>query len=267
MEMLSTDASGDHVVGFNFYGKNSTAQAISATVTLGTTAATSDLTNLRDAINGYSSTTGIRATLNANKNAIVLVQDEGEDVVIENLDFASVANSVNTRMLVTAMNHDQDVSGTQKQVLDTDHDSGNSDSIRFAGQVKFHSSQTFTIVANGGGGLYEASPGTATLNKVSTIDIRTLTGAVDALKVIDRALDRIHMERAKFGAIMSRMNVVIDNLTNVTQSQRASRARIIDADFALESARLSKSQILQQSAMNMVAQASRTMQNVLVLFQ
>jgi len=267
MEMLSTDASGDHVVGFNFYGKNSTAQAISATVTLGTTAATSDLTNLRDAINGYSSTTGIRATLNANKNAIVLVQDEGEDVVIENLDFASVADNVNTRMLVTAMNHDQDVSGTQKQVLDTDHDSGNSDSIRFAGQVKFHSSQTFTIVANGGGGLYEASPGTATLNKVSTIDIRTLTGAVDALKVIDRALDRIHMERAKFGAIMSRMNVVIDNLTNVTQSQRASRARIIDADFALESARLSKSQILQQSAMNMVAQASRTMQNVLVLFQ
>ena len=241
MEMLSTDAAGDHVVGFNFYGKNSTAQAISATVTLGTTAATSDLTNLRDAINGYSSTTGIRATL--------------------------IANSVNTRMLVTAMNSDQDVSGTQKQVLDTDHDSGNSDSIRFAGQVKFHSSQTFTIVANGGGGLYEASPGTATLNKVSTIDIRTLTGAVDALKVIDRALDRIHMERAKFGAIMSRMNVVIDNLTNVTQSQRASRARIIDADFALESARLSKSQILQQSAMNMVAQASRTMQNVLVLFQ
>ena len=89
----------------------------------------------------------------------------------------------------------------------------------------------------------------------------------DALKVVDRALDRVHMERAKFGAIMSRMNVVIDNLTNVTQSQRASRARIIDADFALESARLSKSQILQQSAMNMVAQAYRTMQNVLVLLQ
>ena len=53
LEMLSTDAAGDHVVGFNFYGKNSTAQAVSATVTLGTTAATSDLTNLRDAINSY----------------------------------------------------------------------------------------------------------------------------------------------------------------------------------------------------------------------
>ena len=267
VEMLSTDAAGSHAVGFNLFGKNATAQAISATVTLGTTAATSDLTNLRDAINSYSSNTGIRATLNANKNSIIMVQDEGEDVVIENLDFSSVADSVNTRMLTTGMNMDQDVSGTQRQVLDTDHDSGNSDSIRYAGQIKFHSSQTFTIVGNTGGGLYEASPGTASLNKVSTIDIRTVTGAVDALKVIDRALDRIHMERAKFGAIMSRMNVVIDNLTNVSQNQRASRARIVDADFAQESARLSKSQILQQSAMNMVAQASRTMQNVLVLFQ
>ena len=64
-------------------------------------------------------------------------------------------------------------------------------------------------------GLYEAIRLLQHLNKISTIDIRTITGAVDALKVIDRALDRIHMERAKFGAIMSRMNVVIDNLTNV----------------------------------------------------
>mgnify|MGYP003313706363 CR=1 FL=1 len=103
--------------------------------------------------------------LNANKNAIVLVQDEGEDVVIENLDFASVADNVNTRMLVTAMNHDQDVSGTQKQVLDTDHDSGNSDSIRFAGQVKFHSSQTFTIVVGKPPPKGEPPPPPVVLNK------------------------------------------------------------------------------------------------------
>ena len=63
------------------------------------------------------------------------------------------------------------------------------------------------------------------------------------------------------------MNVVIDNLTNISQNQKASQSRILDADFAKESSRLAKSQILQQSAMNMIAQASRTMQNVLVLFQ
>ena len=105
------------------------------------------------------------------------------------------------------------------------------------------------------------------LNKISTIDIKTMAGAVDALKVVDRALDRVHMERAKFGAIMSGMNVVVDNLTNVSQNTRASKARVADANFAEESSKLTKAQILQQSAMNMIAQASRTMQNVMVLFQ
>ena len=265
VQVNSTDAAGSHNVGFNLYGKNSVAQAISATITVGATVGVSDLTNLRDAINAYTSNTGIRGTLSADNSHIILVQDEGEDVAIENVDFASVSNA-NTKFTFTGMNMDQDVSGTARVVNDEDH-AASGDSILFGGQVKFHSSQTFTIVGNAGGGLYEANPGVATLNQVATINIRTVGGAVDALKVIDRALDRIHMERAKFGAIMSRMNVVIDNLTNVSQNQRASRARIVDADFALESARLSKSQILQQSAMNMVAQASRTMQNVLVLFQ
>ena len=59
--------------------------------------------------------------------------------------------------------------------------------------------------------MYEASPGVATLNKVGTIDIRTVSGAVDALKVIDRALIEFIWKEPKFGAIMSRMNVVIDN--------------------------------------------------------
>ena len=122
-------------------------------------------------------------------------------------------------------------------------------------------------MANADGGLFESSAAASTLNSIATIDVQTMAGAVDALKVVDRALDRVHMERAKFGAIMSRMNVVVDNLTNVSQNQRASKARIMDADFAVESSRLAKSQILQQSAMNMIAQASRQMQNVLVLFQ
>ena len=263
LEGITSDAAGSHVVGFNLYGKNSTAQAISATITLGTTTGAADLTNLRDSFNAYTANTGIRATLSADSTNIILVQDEGEDIVIEELNFASVSNA-NTKFQMTAMSPDQETSTTTvRDVLDA---SQANDSIRYSGIVTFHSSQTFTVEGNGGGGLYEASPGVATLNKVGTIDIRTVAGAVDALKVIDRALDRIHMERAKFGAIMSRMNVVIDNLTNVSSNQKTSMARITDANFALESAKLSKSQILQQSAMNMISQASRTMQNVLILF-
>ena len=264
LQVSSSDAAGSHVVGFNLYGKNSTAQAISATITVAAAVGGSDLTGLRDAINSYTANTGIRATLSADSSNIILVQDEGEDIVMEDVDFASVSNA-NTFFTTTAMTPDQETSTTTtRNVLDA---SQANDSIRYSGIVTFHSSQTFTIEGNAGGGMYEASPGVATLNKVGTIDIRTVSGAVDALKVIDRALDRIHMERAKFGAIMSRMNVVIDNLTNVSANQKSSMARITDANFAAESARLSKSQILQQSAMNMISQASRSMQNVLILFQ
>ena len=268
MQVNSSDAATDHVVSFNLYGKNTTAQAISATINVAAAVGNSDMTNLRDAINAYTANTGVRATLSADKSNIILVQDEGEDLIIETIDFATVSNA-NTKFTFTAMSQDQtDSAATQiTTAVDTNHNSGNTDSVRFTGQITFHSSQTFTVAGNAGGGLYEAAPGTATLNQVGSIDIRTVAGAVDALKVIDRALDRVHMERAKFGAIMSRMNVVIDNLTNVSTNQQTSRSRITDANFAAESARLAKSQILQQSGMNMISQASRTMQNVLILFQ
>ena len=263
IQFLSSDANGQHVVTMNVYGKNTTAQSISATITIGTEVTGSDLTNLRDQFNAFSSTTGISATLSADKTNIIIVQDEGEDIVIENVDFASVTNA-NTKMRLTGMNFKQDSTGTITEVEDA---SQTNDSVRLGGEVTFHSSHTFSIVANADGGLFESSAAASTLNSIATIDVQTMAGAVDALKVVDRALDRVHMERAKFGAIMSRMNVVIDNLTNVSLNQQASQSRIMDADFARESSRLAKSQILQQSAMNMIAQASRTMQNVLVLFQ
>ena len=139
------------------------------------------MTNLRDAINAYTANTGVRATLSADKSNIILVQDEGEDLIIETIDFATVSNA-NTKFTFTAMSQDQtDSAATQiTTAVDTNHNSGNTDSVRFTGQITFHSSQTFTVAGNAGGGLYEAAPGTATLNQVGSIDIRTVAGAVDA---------------------------------------------------------------------------------------
>ncbi len=257
------------VVSMNITGKNSTAQSITAQIGIGASKATSDLTDLRDQFNAYSATTGISATLSADKASIMLVQDEGLDIVIDTLDFAGVTTDVKTTILTaTSFDQSQATPGSAIELYDESYNTATSDSMRVSGIVDFHSSQSFSIVpANANGGIFESTAIASTLNKISTINVTTMAGAVDALKVVDRALDRVHMERAKFGALMSRMNVVIDNLTTISQSQRASKSRILDADFAKESARLAKSQILQQSAMNMIAQASRTMQNVLVLFQ
>jgi flagellin len=141
------------------------------------------------------------------------------------------------------------------------------DSVIVTGPLEMSSSNSFTVVGEDGKGLFEASPGAATLDKLSGVNVRTRQSSIDALRVVDRSLDRIHKERAKLGALMSRMEKAIDNLSNVALNTNASRGRIEDADFAKESAALTKAQILQQSAMAMIAQAGRAQQNVLQLIQ
>ena len=141
------------------------------------------------------------------------------------------------------------------------------DSVIVTGQLEMSSSNSFTVVGEDGKGLFEASPGAASLDKLSAVNVKTRQASIDALRVLDRSLDRIHKERAKLGALMSRMEKAIDNLSNVALNTNASRGRIQDADFAKESARLTKAQILQQSAMAMIAQAGKAQQNVLQLLQ
>ena len=141
------------------------------------------------------------------------------------------------------------------------------DSVIVTGQLEMISSNSFTVLGEDGKGLFELSPGAASLDKLEGVNVKTRTASINALRVIDRSLDRIHMERAKLGALSSRMEKAIDNLSNVALNTAASRGRIQDADFAKESAELTKHQILQQSAMAMIAQAGKAQQNVLQLLQ
>jgi flagellin len=141
------------------------------------------------------------------------------------------------------------------------------DSVIVSGQLEFYSSNSFTVLGEEEKSLFESSPGAASLSKLETVNVSTRDSSINALRVIDRSLDRIHKERAKLGALMSRMEKAIDNLTNVAVNTEASRGRIRDANFAKESATLTKAQILQQSALAMIAQAGRIQQNVLTLLQ
>ena len=108
-----------------------------------------------------------------------------------------------------------------------------------------------------------ASTGTA----ISVIDISTAAGANTALTAIDAALTQINSSRAELGAIQNRFSSTIDNLMTNSENLSASRSRIMDADFAQETANLSRAQILQQAGTAMVAQANQLPQNVLKLLQ
>lgn len=96
-------------------------------------------------------------------------------------------------------------------------------------------------------------------------NITTKVGAQDSLALIDTALNRVNEVRADFGAVQNRLDSTIRNIANVVENQSAARSRIRDADFAAETANLTRTQILQQAGTAMLAQANQIPQNVLQL--
>ena len=98
-------------------------------------------------------------------------------------------------------------------------------------------------------------------------DITTDANALTAMDNLDDAIDEITTARATFGAVQNRFDSVISNLQVSSENLAASRGRIMDADFAVETSNLSRGQILQQAGTAMVAQANQLPQGVLSLLR
>ena len=99
------------------------------------------------------------------------------------------------------------------------------------------------------------------------VRINTRDGASAVLTLLDDAMDKVNATRATMGAVMNRMQHVINNLSNVTTNLSASRSQIEDADYAAASTELAKAQIMQQAATAVLAQANTSQQTVLKLLQ
>jgi flagellin len=99
------------------------------------------------------------------------------------------------------------------------------------------------------------------------LSVNTAANASNSIDRIDDALDKISDSRANLGAIQNRLGSTISNLENVSQNLSGAKSRIYDADFAAETSKMSKAQILQQAGTSMLAQANASTQNVLSLLQ
>jgi len=116
-----------------------------------------------------------------------------------------------------------------------------------------------------------------TTNMATNTDITAVTGAAisgataangqDAIDLIDTALDTVNSERATLGAAQSRIEIAVRSLETTRENTAAARGRIVDADFAAETANLTRSQILQQAGVAMLAQANTLPQSALALLQ
>ena len=161
---------------------------------------------------------------------------------------------------------------TDRANLDTEYQQLSAEITRIATQTKFNGTaivgasagaQTFQIGANNGDTL------TITTSTVTTVagGLTTAALASTAVAALDTALDTITSSRATYGAMINRFQFAITNLQVTGENQNAARGRIMDADFASETANLARSQILQQAGTAMVAQANQLPQQVLQLLK
>jgi flagellin len=240
---VTLDSISDGTVSFDLTG--SASSTISATISGG------DVGSLVAAINDSSATTGITAAEGDVAGSVVLTNADGEDVKIENFTSSS-GGSI-------------DVSGADTGTVTVDDTDANA---TVSGKVEFSSASGFTIQTDSGDtSVLSAASVAGGLDSVAAIDITTTSGANNAIKTIDAALQTVNSQRADLGAVQNRFSSTIDAIATTSENLSAAQSRILDADFAAETAKLSKSQVLQQAGISVLAQANARPQQVLSLLQ
>jgi len=109
--------------------------------------------------------------------------------------------------------------------------------------------------------------GSTAMSSVSSLNIQKSSVAIKAIDTIDKAIANVAKQRAKIGGAVNRLTYAADNLVSISQNMVQSRSRIVDADYATATTALSRSQIIQQAATAMLAQANQQPQTVLALLK
>ena len=229
--------------------KSDNGTASNVTFTVGANNA-SGLASAVSAFNDVSSTTGVTAKLNDAKDGLVLTNIAGNNIKLENKSTASS---------FTAASIGADGTATAAATVAT------GGSAVTMGYISMNSDKGFSLgTVTAGNGV---ATGPATLNSVSSIDVSTVEGSNKALKILDSALASVNSQRATFGALQSRFETAVSNLESTSENLSASRSRIQDTDFASETAKLTRGQILQQAGTAMLAQANSLPNGVLSLLR
>jgi flagellin len=173
----------------------------------------------------------------------------------------STVDGTPTTTGATANSLDEDLAGGNGTATD-----GDGTDLNGLGELELNSASSFLITGTNPGkaGLANAA---VSQNSINNVDISSATGANEAIALLDGALSQLTSIRGNLGAVQNRFESTIANLLSTSENISAARARIIDADFAVETAALSKAQIMQQAGIAMLAQANQLPQAVLGLLQ
>ncbi|HYD79830.1 MAG TPA: flagellin [Paucimonas sp.] len=225
-----------------------------ATITLAGTDGAADRTAVVTAINAISGRTGVIAVDGGTSaNGVKLVSADGRNITI------------------TGTSSTGDFSSASTGVTGAAHGSTST----YYGTFTLSSAKSFTVTEGTTGNsmssigmLKAATYGSGrTGQALSSIDVSTAQGATDAIVAIDNAISSVNTNRANLGAVQNRFLSTVSSLQNVSENLTAARSRITDADFAAETANLTRGQILQQAGTAMLAQANSLPNGVLALLR
>ncbi len=196
------------------------------------------------AFNDVASTTGVTASLNTAGNGITLVNATGADIKLT------------------------ESSGISSFTLGGVSNFAPLNFVTATGQITLDSDKSFGVSAVAATtDFFNAATAGAQLQKVNQIDISSVAGATRTIALVDAALSNVSSQRSAFGALQSRFSNAIVSLQTTSENLSAARSRIQDADFAAETAQLTRNQILQQAGTAMLAQANQLPNNVLSLLR
>jgi flagellin len=218
---------------------NGVALGVGGTVALsGSSSAEVQATELAAAINAVSSQTGVTASTNGSGGYTLTAQD-GRNIQVAGTGAGNsglaAATTTASLTLTSATSAGITVGGAQAADI---------------------------------GGSVGANAATVTVGAgLSSLDLTTVAGAQAALTTVDGAINNISSSRASLGAYQARFSSVVTSLQTSAENTSAARSRVQDADFAVETANLSRAQILQQAGTAMVAQANQLPQGVLALLR
>jgi len=254
IDLTNFDANASYSI--DIISNNTT--AVNATFTV--TANTAD--GLAEAINAFndkSSQTGVTAKLNTAGTGITITNVNGDDIALNNRSAAASEFDA----------------GAQTNIVGDTGTFNLASTAYVVGAVTLDSSSSFGVVsavaatntAQKTGFFLTAGTNTSQLQSVDKMDVSTVDAANRTLAIVDSAVGSVSNQRAKFGALQSRFESTISSLNTASENLSASRSRVQDADFATETANLSRAQILQQAGTAMVAQANQLPQGVLALLR
>lgn len=270
-----SNSSGQMAMDFNLNGVG--IQAFSSN-------GSTDMDGLVTSINDRSGATGVVAqkvdvpgTGNAGTYRVQLFAADGRDIQMTSVTAASGTGGATSSALGLQGAYDNNGTVTTVGSLASFSATGSSNGNRnstVGGRVIIANDTAYTLTSTIGGttgGLF-AVGSTATVagaktGALSTVDISTVLGSNKALGIIDAALSRVNNTRANLGALQNRFQMTIDNLQTTSDNLAASRSRIKDADFAEETATMSRWNVLQSAGTAMLAQANQGPQAAMQLLR